>query len=97
SNQVLAMAAVIGRGFRLDVLQRVANLPEEEIDAALEEATDRAIIEEHPSVGSLAFRFTHAFFRQTLYEELFASRRLRLHQQVARALEQVYGRRVEEH
>jgi len=97
SNQALSVAAVIGRDFRLDVLQRVAGLSEEELDAALEEAAGRSLIEQRASLGSLGFRFTHAFFRQTLYEEIFASRRLRLHQQVARALEAVYGRRVEEH
>jgi tetratricopeptide (TPR) repeat protein len=97
ANQVLTVAAVIGRDFRLDVLRGVAGLSEEELDAALEEAAGRSLIEQRPAVGSLAFRFTHAFFRQTLYEEIFASRRLRLHQQVARALEEVYGRRLEEH
>src|SRR5207253_7214043 len=70
---------------------------EDEVDAALKEAMERAVLEQRPAVGFLAFRFTHAFFRQTLYEEIFASRRLRLHQQVARALEGVYGRRLEEH
>jgi serine/threonine protein kinase len=97
TNQVLSMAAVIGRDFRLDALQQVAGLLEAELDAALEEAAARSLIEQRPSVGNLAFRFTHAFFRQTLYEEIFASRRLRLHQQVARALEEVYGRRAGEH
>jgi len=97
ANQVLSVAAVVGRDFRLDVLQRVAGLSEDELDGALEEAAGRSLIEQRPVLGSLAFRFTHAFFRQTLYEEIFASRRLRLHQQVARALEVVYGRRLEEH
>ena len=46
TNQVLAIAAVIGRDFRLDVLQLVAGLPEEELYAALEEAVERAVIEE---------------------------------------------------
>jgi tetratricopeptide (TPR) repeat protein len=97
TNQVLSIAAVMGREFRLDVLQMASGLPEEELDAALEEAQERAIIEPRPSLGALAFRFTHAFFRQTLYEEIFASRRLRLHQQTARALETVYARRLDEH
>src|SRR5439155_9051646 len=39
----------------------------------------------------------HAFFRQTLYEEMIAPRRLRLHQDVARALESQYGARKEDH
>jgi len=98
TNQVLAVASVIGRDFRLDVLQRVANLSEEELTAALEEATATTIIEDRPAAAMTpSFRFTHALFRQTLYEELFSLRRLRLHQQIARALEEVHARRLEEH
>jgi len=97
TNQVLGIAAVIGRDFRLDVLQAVANLPAEEVEGALEAATSIAVVEQRPALGALGFRFTHAFFRQTLYEEIFAARRLRLHQQVGRALEALYGRRVDEH
>ena len=56
------------------------------------------VIEERSSVGAaVGFRFAHAFFRQTLYEETFAPRRVRLHQQVGRALEEVYSARPEEH
>ncbi len=97
TNQVLSIAAVVGRDFRLDALQRVANLPEAEVEEALEEATERAVIEQRQALGTMGFRFTHAFFRQTLYEEIFVPRRIRWHQQVAHALEQIYGRRVEEH
>jgi hypothetical protein len=101
ANQVLSMAAVIGRDFRLDVLQRVAaesaSLPEDEVLWALEEAQERAVIEQSESLGTIGFRFTHAFFRQTLYEEIFAPRRIRLHQQIGRTLESVYNRRLEEH
>jgi len=106
ANQVLSVAAVIGREFRMDVLQRVAGLStgsgqglsEDELIAALEEAQERAVIEERSALGGvLVFRFTHAFFRQTLYEEIFAARRIRWHQQVARALEEVHARRLDEH
>ena len=47
--------------------------------------------------GVVSYRFCHAFFSQTLYEETSAPRRIRLHQQVARALEDVFARRLEEH
>ncbi len=96
TNAILAIAAVQGRDFRLDVLQAVTHQPAEAVEAALEEAAERAIVEERTGLGALAFRFTHAFFRQTLYEELFAARRLRLHQEVGRALEAAYGRRADE-
>ena len=67
-------------------------LPEDEIFAAVQEASERAVVEQRQVLGAMAFRFTHAFFRQTLYEEIFAPRRIRLHQRVGRALEEIYGR-----
>ena len=97
-NKVLAIAAVIGRDFRLEVLQKVAGMTDEEIFKALEEARKAAVIEERTGAGAVVnYRFAHAFFRQTLYEEIIAPRRIRLHQQVARALEEVYKTRLEEH
>ena len=97
-NTVLGMAAVIGRDFPLRVLEEVADMPEADLFTALEEAQAAAVIEEQPSArGGVSFRFTHALFGQALYEETFAPRRLRLHQQVGRALEEVYEGRPEEH
>ena len=97
-NTVLSVAAVIGREFSLQVLQSVAGLTEEDLYAALEEASDVGVVEERSSVGAaVMFRFAHAFFRQTLYDETFAPRRIRLHQQVDQALEEVYSARLEDH
>ena len=55
------------------------------------------VLEERSRPGQISYRFAHGFFRQTLYEEMIAPRRLRLHQEVARALEAQYGARREEH
>ena len=97
-NRVLAIAAVIGRDFRLDVLQDVAGISEEELYAALEEAGGAAVIDERSSMGAgVSFRFAHAFFCQTLYEEMFTPRRIRLHQQVGRSLEEIHSSRLEKH
>ena len=97
-NRVLSVAAVFGREFRLDVLQRVAHLGEEELYGALEEAQGTAVIEERSSIGGIvSFWFSHAFIRQTLYEEIFTPRRMRLHQRVAQAVEEAHAARLEEH
>jgi eukaryotic-like serine/threonine-protein kinase len=96
-NRILAIAAVIGRDFELRTLQAVSGLDEEALVAALEEAVRVGVLEDQSRAGILRFRFAHAFFRQTLYEELFSARRLRLHQQVARALEHQFASRLEEH
>jgi predicted ATPase len=57
-----------------------------------------AVVEERTGVGArVSYRFAHAFFRRTLYEEIIAPKRIRLHRQVAQALEEVYKSRLEEH
>ena len=97
-NRVLSTAAVVGREFGMDVLGRVTEVSEEELFASLEEAQGAVVIEERSSVGGVvSFWFTHAFFRQTLYEETFTPRRIRLHRQVGEALEEVYSSRLAEH
>ena len=97
-NRILSIASVIGREFRLAVLQKVAGVSDDELFAALEEAKGAAVVEERSAVGAaVTYRFTHAFFRQTLYEEIIAPRRIRLHQQVGKALEEVYEKRLKEH
>jgi tetratricopeptide (TPR) repeat protein len=97
-NKVLSIAAVIGRDFQLEVLQQVADMTDDELFGALEEARKAAVIEERTGTGAkVNYRFAHAFFRQTLYEETIAPRRIRLHQQVARTLEEIYNNRLEQH
>ncbi len=96
-NRVLSVAAVIGRDFAVDVLQRVGGITEDDLLSALEEAIRVSLIEEMKGGREARFRFTHAFFRQTLYEEMIAPRRLRMHNEVAKALEAHYAGRVEEH
>ncbi len=97
-NRVLSFAAVVGRNFSLVILQKVVTATEDELYSALEEATSAGVLDERSAVGKgSSFFFAHAFFRQTLYEELFAPRRIRTHQQVGRAMEEVYAQRLEEH
>jgi tetratricopeptide (TPR) repeat protein len=96
-NQVLAVASVIGREFALETLKAVAGVNEDVFVNALKEAVRLSILEERSQRGLVRYRFTHAFFRQTLYEEMIAPQRLKLHQQVARALETLYAKRLEEH
>jgi serine/threonine protein kinase len=97
ANQVLTVASVIGREFELETLRRVAGVDEDVLVAALEEALAVAVLEERTRPGSIRYRFAHAFFREALYEELSAPRRLRQHQLLARALEEQYANRLEEH
>ena len=97
ANRTLAVAAVIGREFRLDLLLKVTGANEEDLYAAIEEGARVGVLEERRQPGVLAYRFSHAFFRQTLYEETFTPRRIRTHQLVAEAMEQIYGPKIVDH
>jgi tetratricopeptide (TPR) repeat protein len=96
-NQLLAVASVIGREFAPETLKAVTGINEDVFVNALKEAVRLSILEEHSQRGTVRYRFTHAFFRQTLYEEMIAPQRLKLHQQVARSLETLYAKRLGEH
>jgi tetratricopeptide (TPR) repeat protein len=96
-NQLLAVASVIGREFALDTLKAVAGIDEDVFANSLKEAARLSILEERSQRGMVRYRFTHAFFRQTLYEEMIAPQRLKLHRQVAHTLETLYTKRLKEH
>jgi predicted ATPase len=67
-NQLLSTAAVIGREFPLELLQKVAGISEDELINGLEEARKAAVLEERLGLGAaVTYRFAHAFFRQTPY------------------------------
>ena len=90
ATRLLTVAAVIGREFDLDVLAKVGETAEDEaldvVEAAL---ATRIVVESADSVGR--YRFSHALVRETLYGELSAIRRARLHGRVGLALEELGG------
>jgi tetratricopeptide (TPR) repeat protein len=95
-NRVLTIASVIGRDFGVDVLERIAGIQGDPLLEVLEEATGARVVGEVPrAIGS--YRFSHALIRETLYEELNATRRVRLHRQIGEALEECYASRLEPH
>ena len=97
-NQMLAVASVIGREFDLDILLYVSSLSEDDLYTQLEEAQGASVVEESSGLqGGLSYRFSHAMIRETLYEEVFAPLRIRLHQRVGLAMEGAYAGQLEQH
>jgi class 3 adenylate cyclase len=86
ANKLLAVAAVIGRDFDLELLGHVTDLDDNTVLDALDEACRSRVVEE---AGPDRFRFFHAMVKETLYGELSAARRRRLHESVLRVLEKL--------
>ena len=90
ARTALTSAAVIGRDFDAELLVRVVDQSEDELLDLLEEAVTAAVLVERSDRPG-AFSFAHALINQTLYEDLGATRRSRLHKRVAEALEDICG------
>jgi hypothetical protein len=90
ARAALSAAAVIGRDFDLALLTAVLELPEAQLLDLLDAAVAASLLQE---AGERAgrFTFTHALVEHTLYEDLGRTRRARLHQRVAQALEEQCG------
>ena len=87
TRRLLTIAAVMGREFRLSVVEGLVDVGEDAVLDAMDEALAAGIVTEEPGVPG-NFSFTHTLIRETLYTGITATRRVRLHHQIACALEQ---------
>jgi hypothetical protein len=88
--RILTLAAVLGREFDLVTLAALSDRSEEELLDALEEAQRAQLVDESPGRPG-RYSFHHALIRDTLYNGLAASRRIRFHRRAGEALEQMAG------
>lgn len=87
-SHALGNAAVIGRRFELGLLLALLDdTSEDEAVAALAEARCASLVDELPE----GWQFTHALIRDSLYEDMPAPRRMRLHQRIAQTCERLHG------
>jgi len=88
ARELTAVAATIGRSFRLDVLARAANTDEDQAAGALDELWRKRIVRE---LGASTYDFTHDKLREVAYAEIGAPQRHLLHRRIARALQAIYA------
>ena len=95
ANELLQMAAVVGREFAYDTVALLGDRDDDWLLGRLEEGLAARVIEESDRPGRYAF--THALMQETLLDELSLTRRVRLHGQVGEALERRWGDGASEH
>ncbi len=89
ANRILALAAVVGLQFELEVLERVADSADADrvLDGLEEAVAGRLVVE----LGPGRHRFAHALVRDSIYSGLSATRRARVHGAVGAAMAALPG------
>lgn len=87
--ELLSVASVIGREFDITLLQRVVDIEVDPLLGILTQAVDAEVIAETSALGRYAF--AHILIRETLYEDLTAAKRMRLHRTAAETFEESYA------
>ena len=96
-NELLTLAAIIGRDFSVEKLTCLSeDLDEIDVMNLIADAVRSGLIEEMPPTYG-DYRFSHALIQETLLEELSLPRGVQIHANAARALETFYGKTAEAH
>ena len=92
AQELLHLAAVIGREFEYNILVKACEKTEDRIIECLEEAEKAQIIRElkKGTPEGVTFAFEHALIPATLREEISGLRRQRYHRRVAQAVEAIH-------
>jgi len=93
---VLQTAAVIGTEFGQRVLERVADYPAYEIEAALRALVEGEFLVERTPFPEPEFAFRHPLTQEVAYRSQLGDRRRRTHAAVARAIADAYVDKLDE-
>ena len=94
AREVLSLAAVIGRTFGLELLERI--VPHEHLVPALSELQRLDLVVETRRRPTPEYRFRHGLVQEVAYASLVESTRRRLHRRVGEALEELHRDSPEE-
>jgi len=86
TRRLLMIGAIVGREFRLSLIEALVDVGEDAVLDAMDEALTAGIVIEEPGAPG-CFSFTHTLIREALYTSITAARRVRLHHHIASALD----------
>jgi DNA-binding SARP family transcriptional activator/tetratricopeptide (TPR) repeat protein len=89
-TRLLTIASVLGREFDVEALARAEKQDLDPLLDLLDEAIAAGVVGEVPGTHG-RLRFVHVLIRDTLYDELTVTRRMRLHRRIGEAFEALYG------
>jgi predicted ATPase/class 3 adenylate cyclase len=94
-KRVMQVASVIGREFAYRILQTISGT-KEDLKSHLFNLQGLEFIYEKSLFPELEYIFKHALTQEVAYNSLLSQRRREIHANIARAIEEIYGDRLEE-
>ena len=96
TQQVLGVAAIIGKSFTFEPLRATTRLEADHLLDLVEEAEKSGLLFSTLQYPEARFQFSHEIVRQAVLGELSPARRQRIHLRIADAIEQTSGDSFEE-
>ncbi|MGA9725227.1 MAG: AAA family ATPase, partial [Candidatus Binatus sp.] len=96
TRKILGTAAVIGRSFSFELLESSTNMDADSLLDHVEEAEKAGLIYSTLGYPEASFQFSHEIIRQAVLGDLSATRRQRLHLNVASGIERIHANSLEE-
>jgi class 3 adenylate cyclase/predicted ATPase len=87
-KEVAQLGAVIGHEFSEELLAAVADRPEEQLRASLDQLVASELVFRRDAPPQALYTFKHAMVQDVAYQSLLKSRREQLHARIARVLEE---------
>ncbi|UWU77877.1 AAA family ATPase [Bradyrhizobium huanghuaihaiense] len=95
AREVAQVAAAIGREFSHELLAMTAQLPENELLAALDDLVGSGLVFRRGTPPQATYSFKHALVQDAAYATLVRAKRQRLHARIAAALDQHFPETVQ--
>jgi class 3 adenylate cyclase/tetratricopeptide (TPR) repeat protein len=96
AKEVLQRGSVIEREFSYELIQWVADLPEQELLSYLSVLKDSELLYERGIYPESTYIFKHALTREVVYDSILTKRKKKLHEEIGLAIEGIYAERKEE-
>jgi len=96
AKELLQRGSVIEREFSYILIQRMANVPEQELLSYLAILKDSELLYERGIYPESTYIFKHALTREVVYDSILTQRRKGLHEEIGQAIEEIYNERLEE-
>jgi tetratricopeptide (TPR) repeat protein len=97
AKEVLQAGSVIEREFGYELIKRIVGLPEQELLSHLSVLKDSELVYERGIYPQSTYIFKHTLTREVVYDSIMAKRKKKLHEEIGKAIEELYKDSLSEH